>query len=165
MTLLEKKVDALMRFAAAEEFERDSLRAEIRSLLCEEEHVPVVTERELVIRKTLMELGAPESHNGYVFMVDALMLAMEDDINTMNMTWGIYAPIALKRNTDIDKVRRSISFAVDKICERAPGKLMNKYFYGLLSENKNHVTANEFIGRMAVVLKYGFDGKGETRCR
>ena len=167
MTLLEKKVDALMRFAAAEEFEKDELRKEIRSLMCEVEHIPVNDERELKVRKVLMELGAPENSNGYVFMVDALMLAMEDDINTMNMTWGIFAPVALKRNSEIDKVRRTITATIEKMCARTPYEILEKYFHGIIGNNgREYLTASEFIGRMAVVLKYGLDDERvKLRCR
>jgi hypothetical protein len=155
MTLLEKKVDALMRFAAAEEFERDALRTEIRKLMCEDNTGPSVTDKEVEVRKVLMELGAPENHSGYAYMIDAILLAMEDDINMKNMTWGIYAPLSVKHSKTIDEIRSGISRSVEKVLARAPYDLLQKYFYGIIGPYKNHVTAGEFIGRLAVMLKYG----------
>ena len=64
MSILEKKVEAMMRLCVAEnEKDRDRIREEIRSYLLRVKHDVMDPEQE--IRRILLELGAPDHLVGH----------------------------------------------------------------------------------------------------
>lgn len=137
MTMLEKKLDALMRFAAADnEFDIANIRTEIRLLLCSEDPAVIYSQREQEVRKFLLELNAPESMTGYQYLVDALILGLEKKESTANMTWGIYAPIAVEHNCSIDKVWGAIESIINAIWDKAPYGALAKHFGGVCDIQK-----------------------------
>ena len=165
MTILEKKLDALMRYASADnDFEKDKLRKEIRQLLCESDPTIIYSEKERDIRNVLLDLNAPEHMVGYLFTVDAIMLAIQNEFYIHNMKWGIYEPIAQKHNTSITSVDRGISNIIDAIWYRTQHEKLYGYFKGIISEGRDKPTNSQFISRLANLVKYELHKDGVRKC-
>lgn len=154
MTMLEKKLDALMRFAAADnEFDIANIRTEIRLLLCSEDPAVIYSQREQEVRKFLLELNAPESMVGYQYLVDALILGLEKKEALANMSWGIYAPIAVEHNCSIDKVWGGIESIINAIWDKAPYGALAKHFGGVCDIQKGRPSPKRFITRAVNIIK------------
>lgn len=155
MTILERKLDALMRFAAADnEFDIANIRTEIRLLLCEFDPTAIYSAREREVRSVLLSLNAPEHMAGYQYLVEAILLGIEKEDATSNMSWGIYAPIALEHDSNIDKVSGAIQTIIDAIWDRASYELLAKYFSGLWDAEKGRPSPKPFITRLANIIRF-----------
>lgn len=166
MTILEKKLDALMRFAAADnDFDVSQRRTEIRMLLCESDPVVIYSARERDVRRVLMDMCAPEHMAGYPFLVDAILLAIEQDTYLDNMTWGIYAPIAVKHSSTLTKVQRGMCNIIEAIWDKAPYAVLEAYFNGIVGPEKDRPTISQFVSRVANVIKYDLVKGAGLRCR
>jgi two-component system response regulator (stage 0 sporulation protein A) len=161
MTVLEKKLDALMRYAAADnDFEKEKLRKEIRTLLCETDPEVVYHEKEKEARRLLLALNAPDHMVGFPYLVDAILLTMKNELHVMNMSWGIYAPLAKKYSVGVTTVQRGITNTVDAIWDNAPIKKMERLFPGAYIGNNGKVSNGKFISRIANVVKYNLYEEG-----
>lgn len=161
MTVLEKKLDALMRYAAADnDFEKEKLRKEIRTLLCETDPEVVYHEKEREIRKVLLAMNAPDHMVGFPYLVDGIMLTMKNELHVMNMTWGIYVPLAEKYNVTVSSLQRGITNVVDEIWDNAPIREMERLFPGAYIGDNGKASNGKFISRIANVVKYNLYEEG-----
>ena len=165
MTILEKKLDALMRYASADnDFEKDKIRKEIRQLLCDSDPTIIYSEKERDVRDILLDLNAPEHMVGYLFTVDAIMLAVENEFYLHNLKWGIYEPVAQKHHTSMTSVDRGIGYVIDAIWYRNPFEKLNTYFGGIISEGRDKPTNGQFLARVANLVKFGLYKDGVPKC-
>lgn len=166
MTVLEKKIDALMRFASADnDYEKENIRKEIRQLLCETDPEVIYHEKEREVRNVLLELKAPEQMVGYAFTIDAVLLAMKDTSYLHNLKWGVYEPISRKYNTSIVAVERGVNFFVTTVWDFAPSSKLDCYFGGIITEGKDKPTNGQFIARLANIVKYDLLKGADGKCR
>ena len=166
MTVLEKKIDALMRYASADsDYDKEKIRMEIRQLLCETDPVFIYSDKERAVRKILLDLNAPDHMIGYCYTTDAILLVIQDEFYLHNLKWGIYAPIAQKNNTSITAVDHGISNLIEGIFYRTEFDKLNSYFKGIITDEKDRPTNGQFIARLANIIKYELREEACEECR
>lgn len=166
MKILEMKLDALMRYAAADnDFEKEKLRLEIRKLLCETDPEVIYHEKERQVRKILLNMNAPDHMVGFPYLVDAILLTMKNEISVMNMKCGIYTPISEKYHNTPEAVQRALTNVVDEINLHAPFEEMERVFPGIYKDGKDKSPNGRFISRVANLVKYDLYEGGGEECR
>ncbi len=150
MGILEMQVNALMRLCAAEtERDRALARQELRRLMeaSPEEAGPVTMER--LVRRMLLELGAPEHLTGHDFAVYAIVLVAENRTYIHNITFGLYPQVAAHFDTTAARVERAIRHLVEVTWSRGDLDVLQRYFGNTISQYKGKPTNGEFIARLA----------------
>ncbi len=154
MSILEMKVDALMRLCAAEkESDRRQIREEVRRLLVSRQLGKHSTDPESVIRQILLELGAPDHLLGHAYVVEAILLVVEDRTYIDSITFGLYPQLAVKFDTTAARVERAIRHLVEVTWTRGDMDVLNEYFGNTVSVDKGKPTNGEFIARLSNVVK------------
>ena len=152
MEKLEKQMDALLRLCAAEtEEERTALRRELRRILSgmdRENNDP-----EKIIRQILLELGAPDHLVGHPYIIQAILLVVEDRMYIHNITFGLYPQVAAKFDTTAARVERAIRNLIEVTWTRGDWEVLRRYFGNTISADKGKPTNGEFIARIANVVK------------
>lgn len=91
MSILEMQVDALMRLCMAEkESERTQVREEVRRMLENRKRSRASSDPEYLIRELLLELGAPDHLVGHPYIVQAILLVVQDRTYIDSITFGLY---------------------------------------------------------------------------
>ncbi len=154
MSILELKVDALMRLCSAEkECDRRQIREEVRRLLKEKQPGPCSADPEYVIRNILLELGSPDHLVGHPYVVEAILLVVEDRTYIDSITFGLYPQLAAKFDTTASRVERAIRHLVEVTWTRGDLDVLNRYFGNTISLDKGKPTNGEFIARLANVVR------------
>lgn len=152
MEKLERQMDALLRLCAAEtEEERTALRRELRRILSgmdRENNDP-----EKIIRQILLELGAPDHLVGHPYIIQAILLVVEDGMYIHNITFGLYPQVAAKFDTTAARVERAIRNLIEVTWTRGDWEVLRRYFGNTISADKGKPTNGEFIARIANVVK------------
>lgn len=152
MSILEKKVEAMMRLCVAEnEKDRDRIREEIRSYLLRVKHDVMDPEQE--IRRILLELGAPDHLVGHPYVIRAILLVMQDRLYINSITFGLYPQLAVEFDTTPARVERAIRHLIEVTWCRGDLDILEKYFGNTISASRGKPTNGEFIARMANVVK------------
>lgn len=151
MKKLEMQVDALMRLCTAEkESDRQKVKKEILQLM-KLETKPLDPESR--IRGILLELGAPDNLLGHPYMVEAILLVVEDRNYIDNITFGLYPQVAANFNTTASRVERALRHLVEVMWERGDWDVLQRYFGNTVSMNRGKPTNSEFIARIANIVK------------
>ena len=112
MRNLELQVDTLMRLCTAEALsEKTKLRQELRQLL---DH-PHLTKKdpEYLTRQILLDLGAPDHLVGHPYIVEAVVMSVENRSYINNITFGLYPQVAAKFDTTASRVERGIRHVIE----------------------------------------------------
>ena len=151
MSHLEKQVNALMRLCTAEkETDRKKARAEIQALLSGK---PAAPDADYLVRQMLLELGAPENLLGHPYMVEAILLVVEDRKYIDSVTFGLYPQVAAKFDTTAGRVERALRHLVEVTFNRGDWSILQRYFGNTVSADKGKPTNSEFIARIANIVK------------
>ena len=154
MSILEMQVDALMRLCAAEkESDRKQVREEVRRLLEKRQHTRLSADPEYLIRQILLELGAPDHLIGHPYVVQAILLVVQDQMYINNITFGLYPQLAVKFDTTASRVERAMRHLIEVTWARGNWEVLNRYFGNTISADKGKPTNGEFIARLANVVK------------
>lgn len=152
MSILEQKVDALMRLCVSEnDRDQDRIREEIRQYLIHFD--PGKPDPEHEIRRILLELGAPDHLVGHPYVIRAILLVMSDRLYINNITFGLYPQLAVEFDTTPARVERAIRHLIEVTWSRGDLDVLNKYFGNTVSASRGKPTNGEFIARMANVVK------------
>lgn len=153
MRNLEMQVAALMRLCTAEkEVDRRKAKEEVRALL-EKARTPACADPETVIRQILLELGSPDHLVGHPYVVQAILLVVEDRTYINNITFGLYPQLAAQFDTTAARVERAMRHLIEVTWTRGNLDVLNKYFGNTISVDKGKPTNGEFIARLANVVK------------
>lgn len=153
MSILEMQVDALMRLCAAEkESDRAQVREEVRHLLLQRRSGRS-TDPEYLIRQILLELGSPDHLVGHPYVVEAILLVVQDRTYIDSITFGLYPQLAAKFDTTASRVERAMRHLIEVTWTRGDLDVLNKYFGSTVSPEKGKPTNGEFIARIANVVK------------
>ena len=153
MSILEKQVDALMRLCIAEkESDRASVRNELRRML-ETRKVSHSCDPEYWIRELLLELGAPDHLVGHPYVVQGILLVVQDRTYIDSITFGLYPQLAVMFDTTASRVERAIRHLIEVTWARGDWEILNRYFGNTVSAEKGKPTNGEFIARMSNVIK------------
>ena len=152
MSILEKKVEAMMQLCVAEnERDREKIREEIRYYLMQRHRDSVDPEQE--IRRILLELGAPDHLVGHPYVIRAILLVIQDRLYINSITFGLYPQLAVEFDTTPARVERAIRHLIEVTWSRGDLDILEKYFGNTVSASRGKPTNGEFIARMANVVK------------
>ena len=155
MNNLEKKLDALMRYATAkDEQDRISAVQELKIILelGKEPLYGEMLERE--IQKVMFELNAPDNFLGHQYTVKAIQMVINKPEYIGSITYGIYPRVALEYYTTPSRVEKRIRDTIEFVFNHAPYEALEKYFGGIVNSENGKVTNGQFIARLANVVKY-----------
>lgn len=152
MENLKLQVDTLMRLCTAETpAQRKELTLQLRKMLKQ----PDLTRRdpEYLTRQILLDLGAPDHLAGHPYVVEAVVLTVEDRTYIHNVTFGLYPQVAAKFDTTASRVERCIRHLIEVIWTRSDMTVLTSYFGNTISPSRGKPTNSEFIARLANVVK------------
>lgn len=159
MSILELKVDALMRFCAAEtEDARSEARNDILKIMQNQPaETPAGAEQNesAMIRRMMLELGVPDYLLGYDYLVTGIAIATRDPSVTKGIAKNLYTQICKIHHTTVAKVERSIRHAIEVAWDRGDPDVIHKLFGNIASPLKGKATNKEFIVRMANAIRTG----------
>ena len=152
MSILERKVDTLVRLCAAEkESERKILRKELLELVnAGGQSVP---DPEYQIRQLLLELGAPDHLLGHPYVIQGVLLCLEDRMYIDSITFGLYPQLAAQFDTTATRVERAIRNLVEVTWARGDVDTLTYYFGNTVSPEKGKPTNAEFIARLTNIIR------------
>lgn len=154
MCNLEMQLDALMRLCAAEtEDDRTRLRQELRRMMKAGHPVSGSEDPEKLIREILLELGAPDHLVGHPYVIEAILLVVEDRTYIHNITFGLYPQVAANFDTTAARVERAIRHLIEVTWTRGDWEVLSRYFGNTVSPDKGKPTNGEFIARIANTVK------------
>ena len=150
MNLLEKKIDACLRWILANDKEqRDEIAEEAAALLCESEIAAHHLAAEDCVTKLLRELGVSQSVLGFKYLVYATMLALDDWNYIETVTKGLYPKVAEQFDTTGSRVERAMRNAIERAFETGDRDVQVKVFGGGISMHSGKVTNSEFVAGCA----------------
>ena len=160
MNNLQMQLSALMRLCTAEaETDRKKAEAEVRRLMKEEFYLPC-RDPEVLIRDILLELGAPDHLVGHPYVVQAILLVVEDRTYIDSITFGLYPQLAAQFDTTAARVERAIRHLIEVTWTRGDWDVLNRYFGNTISAEKGKPTNGEFIARLSNVVKQRMKASG-----
>ena len=159
MSILERKIDALMRFCAAEtDEERSAAQADIQKIIKgQPAGTQAVTEAgdEFTIRRVLLELGVPDYLLGYDYLITAISAVAGKPDMAKGISKRLYPLVAKAHHTTAPRVERAIRHAVEVAWDRGDLGVLCKYFGNTADPMKGKSTNKEFIVRIASVIRIG----------
>ena len=162
MSILELQVEALMKLCTAtDEGVRQEAREEIASLLQRKPGSPAADPEER-LRQILLELGAPDHLLGHEYVVEGILMVVNDRTYINNITFGLYPQLAARFDTTASRVERAIRHLVEVTWVRGDVDVLAKYFGNTVSMDKGKPTNGEFIARLANVVKKEMKGRNEA---
>ena len=152
MSILELKVDALLRLCAAEDpQEQKMLRKELLELMKARWQTSV--DPEYLVRQLLLELGAPDHLLGHPYVVQAVMMCLENRMYIDNITFGLYPQLAAAFDTTAARVERAIRHLVEVTWTRSDMEVLMRHFGNTVHPDKGKPTNGEFIARITNIVK------------
>lgn len=149
---LELQVDTLMRLCTAETpAEQARAKQALRQLMA----YPQLTRRdpEYVVRQVLLEMGTPDHLVGHPYVVEAVLMAVEDRYYINNITFGLYPQIAAKFDTTASRVERGIRHLIEVTWSRGDMDILCGFFGNTVSPDRGKPTNGEFIARLASIVQ------------
>lgn len=152
MDTLQMQVNTLMRLCTAQnERERSALREDLRRLMTPGQ--PKETNPEKLIRQILLELGAPDHLVGHPYMIQAILLVVENRTYIHNITFGLYPQVAAYFDTTAARVERALRHLIEVTWSRGDWEVLGRYFGNTISQDRGKPTNGEFVARIANVVR------------
>ncbi len=108
---------------------------------------------ECILIKLLHSLGIPSHIKGYQYLKEGICLLYNNPLLTNHIMKDLYPKIALKYNTNVNCVEKSIRHALEIGWNRGDYKLMEEIFGHSISFNKTKPTNLEFMVTIVDKLK------------
>ena len=112
--------------------------------------------REAIITNFMHEIGIPAHLSGYKFLIQAIMMAAQDETGLNAITKCIYPVIAKHNKTTAQRVERAMRNAISEAWNKKHSLLMNNIFENENNENRRP-TNSEFIAIAADKVKFEND--------
>ncbi len=152
MDTLQMQVNTLMRLCTAQnEGERSALREDLRRMMTPGQ--PKETNPEKMIRQILLELGAPDHLVGHPYMIQAILLVVENRTYIHNITFGLYPQVAAHFDTTAARVERALRHLIEVTWSRGDWEVLGRYFGNTISQDRGKPTNGEFVARIANVVR------------
>ena len=149
---LELQVDTLMRLCTAETLtEQTRVKQELRQLMTNSK--PMGQDPEYLVRRILLEMGTPDHLVGHPYVVEAVLMAVENRYYINNITFGLYPQIAAKFDTTASRVERGIRHLIEVTWTRGDMDVLCRYFGNTVSPDRGKPTNGEFIARLTNVVQ------------
>lgn len=160
MTILEKKVDALIRLCLSEDpLKRGKLKKELQDLLEGRAAAGSIREEAIALQ---IELGVPLNLSGFCYATEAICIAANDPEAVMpgNVT-ALYDKVAdLFGGTKGSCVARCIRAAIERCFENCDPDVIRQYFGNTVSPQKGKLTNSEFINACGRIVRGRVFGEG-----
>ena len=152
MTTVEKKVDEIIRFLTADSEEN---RNRAHENLCGMVHAapPKKICTEFMVHEIMKDIGVPAHVVGYPYVVEAVMLVLQDQMYINNITSGLYPKLAAKFDTTAARVERAIRHLVEVTWTRGDWDVLGRYFGNTVSPDRGKPTNGEFIARLTNIVR------------
>ncbi len=151
MITMKQQLEALMRLCTAEkESERRAAKVQVMKMLEDSE---IEADPETIVREVLLELGAPDHLSGHPYMVEALLMCLEDRMYINNITFGLYPQVAAKFDTTAARVERAMRHLIEVTWDRGDVDVLIRYFGNTISMDRGKPTNGEFIARITNVVR------------
>lgn len=105
------------------------------------------------IINVLHEIGVPANVKGYLYLQEALAIAVADSNAIFHMTSAIYAPVAERFEITASCLSKSIARAIEIAWDRGDLDTLKRYFGYTISNVKGKPTNSEFIALIAECLR------------
>lgn len=152
MNNLELQVTTLMRLCTAEtSTEQAQLRQELRRLLTLPQPRPA--DPEAYIREILLDLGAPDHLTGHPYVVEAVIMALENRSYLNSITFCLYPHLAAKFDTTASRVERAIRHLIEVTWMRGDMDVLRRYFGNTVSADRGKPTNGEFLARITNIVQ------------
>ena len=152
MITMKQQLEVLMRLCTAEkESERRAAKAQVMQML--EDSGREGSDPETIVRQVMLELGAPDHLSGHPYMVEALLMCLEDRMYINNITFGLYPQVAAKFDTTAARVERAMRHLIEVTWDRGDMDVLGQYFGNTISEHRGKPTNGEFIARITNVVR------------
>ena len=151
MNCLEKKVDAILQFIAAEnDHDRQLARKHIAGIVKEKKQNPFagidIQDR---MDMLFLKLGIPDHLLGKTYLVDAINIVIDNPEPIKQFTRVLYPTVAKKNQTTPLCVERNIRNAIRVAWERGDLDTLELVFGNTPSPKKGVPTNSQFISRVA----------------
>ena len=152
MRNLEWQVDTLMRLCSGQTPSEQAQARQALRLLVERSQMPAM-DPEYLVRQILLELGTPDHLVGHPFVVEAVLMSVENRCYINNITFGLYPQIAAKFDTTASRVERGIRHLIEVTWLRGDMEILTRYFGNTIDPNRGKPTNGEFIARLTNVVQ------------
>lgn len=115
----------------------------------------VVTEAERQVSRIFAELGIPAHFRGYLYLREAVLMAITDPGVVNGITKKLYPTIAGRFNTTRHRVERSMRFAIERAWSTGSIDSLNGYFGFSVDGRKGKPTNACFIAKIADQVRLG----------
>lgn len=113
-------------------------------------------EMESKIAEILHKVGVPAHIRGYIYLKEAILLALMDVEMIQSVTRKLYPAIAEKFETTGSRVERSIRHAIESAWDRGEAGEKEELFGYTIHKSKGKPTNSEFIALITDKLKMDF---------
>lgn len=154
MGIMEMQANALMQLCAAKnETDREIARQQILQLMQYDCRGKLFQDPEYLVRQILLDLGAPDHLLGHPYVVEAILLTLEDGMYIHNITFGLYPQLAATFDTTAARVERAIRHLVEVVWARGDLDTLQRYFGNTVGPERGKPTNSEFIARLVNVAR------------
>ena len=151
MSLMEKKVDALVRLALSEsDIEKEFLLKSLRDLMDKPFDFPDIVKD---VRTALLEIGVPDRLLGYKYILHCVAHIIENGVQYADINKVLYPDVAKEFGTTPSRVERAIRHSIEVAWDRIPMEVSMKYFGNTINGLKGKPTNHEFLVRLANYLR------------
>ena len=152
MRNLELQVDALMRLCTAQTpTEQEQAKQTLRQLMANPK--PMGQDPEYLVRRILLEMGIPDHLVGHPYVVEAVLMVVENRYYINNITFGLYPQIAAKFDTTASRVERGIRHLIEVTWTRGDMDILCGFFGNTVSPDRGKPTNGEFIARLSNIVR------------
>ena len=152
MCNLERQVDTLMRLCSGQTPSEQAQARQALRLLVERSVAPAM-DPEYLVRQILLELGTPDHLVGHPFVVEAVLMSVENRSYFNNVTFGLYPQIAAKFDTTASRVERGIRHLIEVTWTRGDMDILCSFFGNTVSPDRGKPTNGEFIARLSNIVR------------
>ena len=152
MRNLEWQIDTLMRLCSGQTPSEQAQARQALRLLVERSAAPAM-DPEYLVRQILLELGTPDHLVGHPFVVEAVLMAVENRYYINNITFGLYPQIAAKFDTTASRVERGIRHLIEVTWTRGDMDILCGFFGNTVSPDRGKPTNGEFIARLSNIVR------------
>lgn len=151
MTVLEKKVDALIRCVLTDN--DPAAISDLKDLVEGKVSVPVGEE----IAAFLMELDIPVGPKGYSQLVTTLELAIKEPCLLNDLLKGLYPKAAELCGTSSRRIERNIRHCIETAWEYGDNRVLERYFANTISLRTGRPSTGAFLFRATREIRRRLD--------
>lgn len=107
--------------------------------------------KELLVARTLIDMGISPELRGYNALKEAILIALEDESAVHDLVKTLYPAVALRVGSTYPRVERNMRHAIEVAWEHTSSKDREVMFNGAIHTDKGKPTVGQFI---AIVAEY-----------